>query len=40
MDKLGVTVETDIGALACVLSHVDLQFVLPGKTKNELYSVF
>ncbi len=28
VDKLGVAVEADVGALTCVLPHVDLEFVL------------
>lgn len=34
VDKLGVAVEADVGALTCVLPHVDLEFVLSEK-KNK-----
>lgn len=36
VDKLGVAVEADVGALTCVLSHVDLQFVLSRKVTKPL----
>lgn len=32
VDKLGVAVEADVGALTCVLPHVDLEFVLSGES--------
>lgn len=31
VDKLGVAVEADVGALTCVLPHVDLELVLSEK---------
>lgn len=34
VDKFGVTVEADVGALTCVLPHVDLQLVLSEKTSK------
>lgn len=36
VDKLGVAVQADVGTLACVLPHVDLQFVLPEKRTKPL----
>lgn len=34
VDKLGVAVKADVGALTCVFSHVDLQFVLSEKRRT------
>lgn len=34
VDKFGVTMEADVGALTCVLPHVDLEFVLSEKKKT------
>lgn len=33
--KLGVAVEADVGALTCVLPHVDLEFVLSEKRRKK-----
>lgn len=35
VDKFGVTVEADVGALTCVLPHVDLEFVLSEKKNSK-----
>lgn len=35
VDKFGVAVETDVGALTCVLPHVDFEFVLSGGKKKK-----
>ena len=35
MDKLGVAVEADVGALTCVFPHVDLKFVLSEKRSKQ-----
>lgn len=34
VDKFRVAVETDVGALTCVLPHVDFEFVLSGEEKS------
>lgn len=41
VDKLGVAVEADVGALTCVLPHVDFKFVLSEKrTKPHFHTIF
>lgn len=37
VDELGVAVEADVGALACVLPHVDLELVLSEK-RTKIFS--
>lgn len=36
--ELGVAVEADVGALTCVLPHVDLEFVLSVKRNKTTFS--
>lgn len=40
VDELGVAVKADVGALTCVLPHVDLEFVLSEKrTKPHFHTI-